>query len=307
MTHSQYMRKVTLIVGNDEEAIDLSELHIVFSVRHADKENPQSAVVRVYNLSTKTLQAIQIKEFTRLLLQAGYQDGAFGAIFDGDIVQARIGRESAVDTYAEFIAAEGYAAHSEIINQTLAAGATMADTANAAASAMGASIEANSFDADFKLPRGQVLYGMARDALREATARAGQTYFYERGKVITLPLQGYRPGTVSVVSAETGMIGWPVQTQAGIEVKTLLNPAFAVGGRIQLNNESIQLAQFGTNIQSGPQNLNYPGLDPSGVYRILTLDYSGDTRGNTWYTSIIGLALDQSAGGISSLIQAGIG
>lgn len=307
MTHTQYLRKANLTVGNATKGIDLSQMHFVFNVRHADVENPQTASVRVYNLSIATIQAIQTGEFSRLILQAGYQEGAYGILFDGDIVQARIGRESPVDTYVDFLAAEGYEAHSAVINQTVAAGGDMSDNANAASAAMGAPMQSYAFDKSFRLPRGQALYGMARDVLHNAMAISGQSYFYDQGKIITLPLQGFRDGVVSVVSASTGMIGWPIQTQAGIEVRTLLNPAFEVGGRIQLKNESIQVAAFTTSNQGSAQNGNAPGLDPSGVYRILTLDHTGNTRGNDWYTSIIGIALDTTVGGKSALIQSGIG
>lgn len=308
--HNQFLRKAQLLVGKDKAAIDLSQMQFTFSVSHADKENPQAATVRVYNLSTATLLQIQANEFDRLILTAGYQPpGAWGVIFDGTIVQARIGRESAVDTYAEFLAATGYLANQQPVNQTLAAGSTMADVANASAGAMGVNLQTYQFDKGFKLPRGRVLYGMARDALHEACARAGQSYFYDRenNTVRTLPLQGFRPGTVAEVNAGTGMIGWPTQTQAGVEVRTLLNPAFELGGRIRLNNASVQLAPYSASNQAQAQNGLAPGLDPNGVYRIYTIDHLGNTRGQEWYTSIIALALDESAGGISSLIQAGIG
>lgn len=306
-THTQFLRKASLLVGNDTSAIDLSEMQFTFKVVHGDKENPQTASVRVYNLSTTTLQKIQANEFSRLILQAGYQEGGYGVIFDGDIVQAKIGRESAVDSFADFLAAEGYYAHTQVVNTTLAAGSDMGDVADAAAAAMGLPLEANNFDPNFKLPRGRVLYGMARDALHSAMSRSGQTYFYEQGKIITLPLEGYRPGTALKVNAGTGMISWPVQSQAGVEVQMLLNPSIEVGGRIQLNNSSIQLAQYSTSTQSTAANQLYPGLDPNGFYRVLTIDHIGNTRGTEWYTNVVALALDDSAGGISSLIQAGIG
>lgn len=307
VARTQYKRKASLLVGNETLATDLSQMHFRFSVRHGDKESPQSATVRVYNLNPKTILQIQAKEFSRLILQAGYQGGAYGVIFDGDIVQARIGRENTVDTYAEFLAAEGYFAHAQTVNKTLAAGAEMKDVADAAAQAMGLPLEGYRFDENFKLPRGRVLYGMARDALHAAMARSGNTYFYERGQIVAVPLQGFRPRDVVKVSADTGMIGWPIQTEAGIEVQVLLNPLLEIGGRIELNSASIQLAEFRTTYQSASTNGLNPGLDPNGVYRILTIDHLGNTRGQEWYTSLIAIAIDDSAGGISSLIQAGIG
>jgi hypothetical protein len=69
----------------------LSALRVVFHVRRGDLQTPNSAAIRVYNVSETTKQRIE-KEFTRVVLQGGYQ-GNFGIIFDGTIKQVRRGQE----------------------------------------------------------------------------------------------------------------------------------------------------------------------------------------------------------------------
>ena len=89
----QFGRKVSLIIGPDAgDALDLSGLRIVFRVQRGDTQTPNSLRARVYNVSDNTAQRAESKEFTRIVLQAGYE-GNYGIIFDGSIIQVRRGRE----------------------------------------------------------------------------------------------------------------------------------------------------------------------------------------------------------------------
>lgn len=301
---SQFIRKASLVLGNDTQGIDLTQLHFTFRTRQADKENPQSAVIRVFNLNPDTARKVKTDEYTRVILQAGYQDGAYGVVFDGEIVQARLGRESAVDTYIDILAAEGYSANQAVVNTTLAAGSTVADAAAAAAASTGLGLSAFEFDPDAKLPRGQALYGMSREVLHRSVATTGHSYFYDKGRIVIVPLQGFKPGEATVLNSNTGMIGWPEQTQEGIRVRCLLNPLLELGGRFKVDNASIQRAQ----VSASYQFVNtIPSLDNDGLYRIILMEHQGDTRGNLWYTELVGVSFDQTTDtGISSLNQRGI-
>ena len=107
-----------------------------------------------------------------------------------------------------------------------------------------------------------------------------------------VPLQGYRPGEAVLLTGESGLIGQPEQTNEGIKVRALINPRFRVGGRIKLDNASIK--EFRTEIKVGAFN-KAPRLDDDGLYRILAVDYQGDTRGNDWYADLICVGIDDSA------------
>ena len=47
------------------------------------------------------------KKNPAVMLQAGYENGAYGIIFSGTILRIRTGRESATDTFLEIMAADG--------------------------------------------------------------------------------------------------------------------------------------------------------------------------------------------------------
>ncbi|MDG9858220.1 hypothetical protein N7403_30600 [Pseudomonas nitroreducens] len=297
MSVPQYLRQISLKIGNDQTALDLSELRIRFSVRRGDLKTPNSADIRVYNVSEQTAQRAQ-KEFERIVLQAGYA-GNFGVIFDGTIKQVRRGRESQTDTYIDITAADGDSAYNfAVMNTSLAAGSTPDDHLQAALKSMesrgitmgeGSALSAN------KLPRGKVMFGMARDYLDTLGKTQDLSWSFQDGKLTLIPNTAYLPGEAVVVNSATGMVGLPEQTQNGITVKMLLNPSVKVGRRLQINNASIQQMRYGLAIGDDPvtrKALVSVYLDADGFYRSIVVNHSGDSRGNEWYTDVICLAVD---------------
>lgn len=296
--HTQFMRKATLLIGNDAEARDLSALHFSFAIKQADLNFPQTATVRIYNVSSET--AAKLKEYTRITIQAGYQQGAFGVVFDGEVVQAKFGRDNAVDTYVDILAAHGYSANQAGVSVTLAKGSTALDLARAAAAAMGLPLVSHIEEAPPPLPRGMTAYGMARDALSSAAQTLKAAWFYSSAGIELWPLTVANPGNITVINSATGMIGWPQQTQDGIAVRVLMNPSIGVGSTLQIDNASIQAATLST----GYTFINtLPTTDNDGYYRAYVVEHKGNTRGQEWYTDIISLSVDPANWGLSGLVQ----
>lgn len=404
----QFGRKVSILVGQDSgPAIELSELRCTYTVKRGDLQTPNSARLRVYNVSQSTKQRIE-KEFTRLVIQAGYE-GNFGILFDGTIKQVRRGRDSQTDTYLDITAADGDSAYNfAIVNTTLSAGSTPADHVAAACTAMnpygvtlgytpwgkpttpkptaaeiaaqqarvnearkvlddklnqrsallarsneldkqaadlaeagdkaGAAAllrqslglinqsieigkEVNTIylptwqreDAKLRamqaaaalpdtvpvelqgLPRGKVMFGMARDFMRW-TARSQQAVWsIQDGEVIVVPETSYMPGDIPVITAETGMVGLPEQTQNGITIKMLTNPSVRIGTLIKIDNKSVQRYEYSLSIGQQVQNdliQLQAKLQDDGFYYVMIAEHSGDTRGNEYYTEVICLAAD---------------
>lgn len=298
MGTKQFGRKVSLIIGQDAgDALDLSELRIVFSVQRGDKQTPNSLRVRVFNVSENTAQKVQ-KEFRRIVLQAGYE-GNYGIIFDGNIKQVRRGRASQTDTYLDITAADGDSAYNfAIVNTTLAAGSTVEDHVKAAAASMNDYGVSLGYTGDLPrnpLPRGKVMFGMARDFMRGAARTAQSVWSIQDGKVQIIPETSYKPGEVIVITSETGLVGLPEQTQNGISFKMLLNPYVKISQLIKLDNASIQQLEFGLGLsQVVPNNstAEYIRLRDDGLYYTMSAEHFGDTRGNDFYTNVMCLAAD---------------
>lgn len=291
-----YLRKIGLVVSGGGQGTDLSQLHIKFAVQQKDIQTPNTAVIRVYNLADATAQTIQ-KEYSHVTLQAGYQSGPYGVIFDGTIKQVRRGRENATDTYLDILAADGdEGLNFAVTNTSLAAGATCSDQLDAHLAALGKFDVSKGYVGDLPkeaLPRGKVLYGMAADGLRDLVTGYGFSYSIQNGKLTVIPLQGFIPGQAVVLTSKTGMLGLPEQTEDGIKVQCLLNPLLGIGSKLQIDQKSIQQAQQDLAYTAFPVDQNVPGIDKNdGVYRIYVINHQGDIRGNDWLSDIICLSID---------------
>lgn len=298
-------RKASLLVTQTEQALDLSQMHFTFNTKQEDEESPNNCSVRVYNLSSDTVVRIQ-GEFNKIVLQAGYEAAPFGVIFQGNIKQFRVGKESPTVTYLDILAADGDSAYNfSMLNRTLAAGSDPNQRVAAVIDAMKPhGVDQGQVQLPGTggiLPRGKVLWGLARDALRQQAVTHGCTWNIDDGKVNVTPLDGYLPGEAVVLNAQTGLIGRPEQTQEGVRARCLLNPRIRTGALVKIDNQSInRTQQQGDFAKPGFQLAydKYVGLQmfadvtADGLYRCYVAEHRGDTRGQEWYTDLILLAVD---------------
>lgn len=308
MSTEQFLRQCTLLVSDKNgDGLDLSQLRIKFVIKRSDTQTPNMAEIFIYNLEEQTAKRIK-NEFSKVVLQAGYKDN-FGVVFQGNIKQVFEGRENATDTFLFIVAGDGDLSYNfAIVNTTIAAGAGNVEQVNAAVKAMTATGGTTAGNlGDFptaKLPRGKVMYGMARDYLRTTAETTDKTWSIQDGKVQFVPVTSYLPGEAVVLSSKTGMVGTPVQTNEGINVKCLLNPKLKVGGRVQLNNADVARLKIDLSQPNSPANIPAP-LTADGVYYILVIEHQGDTRGTEWYSTLTCLNLDVTANPINA-VQVGL-
>lgn len=290
----QYLRQLQLVVADDAEGLDLSQLHIKFSIKQYDLQTPNTCQIRVYNVADQTANQIQ-KEFTRIVLTAGYKDSAQGTIFDGTLVQVRKGHESAVDSYVDLSGADGdEALNFGIVQVALKAGSSFADRVNALAKAMNVKTGYVAPLPSDTLPRGKTMLGMARDHMRDLSMATDTNWSIQNGTLVVLPRDKPLPSEAIELNSATGMVGFPEQTEDGIQIKCLLNPQIKIGCQVKINNADIQQAQLGLSISSQDANSFLPSIADDGLYRVVVAEHSGDTRGNEWYTDLICIALGQA-------------
>lgn len=294
---NQFGRSATLVVQSASNALDLSELHIKFQVRQSDLETPNNAVIRVYNLSDQTTNLIR-NEYTKVTLQAGYINGNLGVIFSGDIKQFMDGHENNVTRYLDIHAADGDIGYNfGVVNTSVAKGSSPAQILSVAASAMGLPVDPNApaaLTGGF-LPRGKVLFGMARDFIRGLATTSSAKWSIINGVIQIIPLTGYRNTEVVAINSQTGMVGFPETTDNGIKAKALLNPLLQVGGRVKINNADINTAVvvgLGATYNSPPPMI--ASVSSDGIYKMLVVEHVGDTRGNEWHSETVCVAVDSS-------------
>ncbi|WGS52667.1 hypothetical protein LFL96_31270 [Paraburkholderia sp. D15] len=290
----------------------------------------------IYNLAPATVQKIQ-GEFTKIVLEAGYEHGDVGIIFQGTIKQINRSRQKNVDSVLEIEAADGDELYNfGLVNKTLAAGSTPSQQFDAITLPSAYSdglphardvkkvIDAIAAQ---KLPRGKVMFGMVRDHARDWAAKNNVRWSIQNGEAVLVPVTGYLPGEAVALWPEAGLIGTPTVSDKGVQARILLNPRVRIGGLVQIRQADIDTTP------AKPQS-NTAGASPAtatakattkatakstakatpkttakttaaGFYRVLVCEHSGDNRGTDWYSDLTCVAVDTSAPPDSSVLAAG--
>jgi len=327
----QFIRACSLIVADDTgngielAGPDLNDvLRIRFTINYQIVATPASLKARIYNLSVPTIQklvglasknaptntGLPFPTSARATLKAGYA-GNIGMIFQGTIYQMRVGRERNTDSYLDIFAADGDMAHNyATVNKTFAKGHTAGDLLKAVHDSFNP-YQVTAGDPPHGLStapsvRGRAIFGMSRDVLREMGASNNFTWNILNNRLETVPKFAPRPGDPLEVNSGTGMIGVPEQTENGVSVTTLLNPAIRWGTQIKLNNNEIDFLVFqqftedhAASVTTTPtltkQGSPIPPLNADGNYVVLHANHVGDTRGNEWYTHMACISIDHTA------------
>lgn len=307
----QWVRKIGLVLaegtsGTGGKGIDLSSLRITFNVLAAAVESPNNAWVRVWNPSEETVSRCR-EEFKRVMLGAGFENGSFGTIFDGTIRQFGWGRESQTDTYLDVFSSDADLAYAyATLNQTLSGGVSQKQVRQAIAAGMNIPLNDTTVDESLAetggvLPRGKVLFGLARNFARTAANTVDSAWYVRDGQLTFCPFKSYLPGEPIIVNMASGQIGIPEQTNQGIKVRVLLNPRINVGQRVILNNKSIAQRAFTdknfpvpAGQYTGFQRLAKVSGRADGTYQVQVIEHHGDTRGQEWYSDLTLLAIDPS-------------
>lgn len=304
-TNPSWIRLGSLFVVNDSQTIDLSAFRFTFNVAQADQESPNNARIRVYNLADATVARIKA-EFTKVVLQAGYQNGPAGVIFTGTIRWFGAGREDAKTTYLDLLASDGDLAYNYgFIKQSYAAGTPYSDMLSATVATMSpygvTAGQQNVEGTGGVLPRGKVLFGLARARMRGLTRQVGATWNISGGKVNITALDGYIPGQAVVLNSDTGLIGRVEQSVDGMKCTCLINPRIQPGNLLQIDNKSINTTQASSPLTETGAGLPYDSISGiqmyasiagDGLYRVYVVEHEGDSRGQEWYSHIIGLAVN---------------
>ncbi len=280
-----FLRKIELKIGdNAGDGLDFSTLRIQFNVTKKDSATPNSAQITIFNVAQSTVAQVQ-KEFDTVYLSAGYVDNC-AAIFHGTIQKVIFARENGTDGLLTIAAGDGDVAHNfAVINKTLAAGATQKDVIAAA----GAEYEKNGTPAGYAadvqtrtLPRGKVMFGMARDFMQSGAKNSNCDFSVQDGKTQFVKENGALPDEAFVLNSATGLVGSPVQTTDGVQCTCLLNPRLKIGSVVQIAQKDV----------TESIDAESAALAADGYYRIYSLDFNGDTHGNDWYCNFVGVALD---------------
>ncbi len=265
------------------KSLEVSSLRCTFQIIKTILLEPNLSVVTIYNLSPQTEGTI-IKEGQKVVIEAGYEGDQYGVIFDGNVVQPVRGKEEGTTYTLTLVCMDGDRyVNGGFVGVSLVAGQSQRDVVNACLSRATNPIEAGSISeglAKTKLPRGKVLFGLGANYMRQLAQSSNSTFYIADGKANIISPADVPQGQIFDLSAESGLVDVPYQTEYGVNARMLLNPRVNVNSLIRIDNRLIRGAKMRLGQPVRP-------LDEDGIYRVYKLTHIGDTRGpDGWYTEV---------------------
>lgn len=311
MNGALWIRKWKILVADkdDNEALNVSDLHCTFEVHKSHEKNGMTATVNIYNLTADTEKKL-IEEGDRLIIEAGYtttvqedvteedEEGnketktqdveiQYGKIFDGQVVWPSRHKDSNVDYVLTLLAIDGDSPlNLNFIKKTVNRGMNQRQALDQVCYGSETQIKTEAITdglSEQQLSRGKVFFGRPVDYIQDICRGNQASYYVEDGALHVTRLQDISKEEALVVTPSTGLIGMPQQTQDGVTYRVLLNPAIKLGTFVQLKNSEVNEAQV------MPGQVQKP-IDDEWIYQTKALTHRGDTRGNDWYTEVQGIS-----------------
>jgi hypothetical protein len=291
-------------------------LRMRFAVRQFTTGSVNLGTIRITNPDPSKCLPLKSWEGKQMTISAGYRDNS-GLLFQGQVKQAKYGRENPTDTILTIFAGDNDRNHNfAVANKTFAPGSTPQDHVNHVLQVMnidpvsvgfiGGSVDLS----QPKYPRSVTLFGLARDVLANIAKSKQAHASFQNGKLQIVGANDVQSSGAIVLNENSGLVGMPTQTLKGIEARCLINPAIKINTLIQINEGLIQQADLAIsagNETSQAQTLT-PRLSPDGIYKVLQIDIDGDSRADgPWYMDLTTLA--STAGGqlLPGAIPEGLG
>nr|WP_282555252.1 hypothetical protein [Providencia stuartii] len=261
----QLGRQLKLVIGNDDESFEITQLRVTFDIKKTLTPEPNPAVIRIYNLNASHRNLLTSKVFNRAALSVGYEE--LQLIYAGDIIEVKV-TESAEDIICELICGDGFKAYTcTLVNKTLSSGNRDRDILTENAQAMDIDIGVIELPNDRQLPRAKVMFGDARELLHKIAKNNQSDWSIQDGQLMLLPKQKVITDNESfVLSQETGLIGKPEKSEDGLTITCLCHPTLKIGALIRLQSITSEF---------------------NGDYKITQLSHTGDFMERDWYSRLV--------------------
>lgn len=253
------------------------QLRVTFRAESTVLNYYSTGEITIYNLSADTESDI-FKNAKKVIIEAGYENGAYGVVFSGPVRQPLRGKENGTDYFVRLMCIND-TMQLGFCSLVLTAGQTAETIMNqiARSSTVPFDIRVNGQTSTQKTERAKTIFGPTQDALRNvAVNNNGFVYTDSEGKANFDALSAPPSGNIPFLNYRTGLIGTPQQVEQGIQFQCLINPSIKLASWVELNNQDILQAEIPL---QGLQTL----LEVDGRYRVIEIVCTGDTRGQEWY------------------------
>lgn len=250
---------------------------------------PRYGEVSIYNLSKATVNTL-VNQGARVIIEAGYENGIYGTIWNGNIFHFIEHRDNVVDKVLTMHCMQPY----DIYQNAFIMGHITQEenTAEGQFNVLTKLIQ-------IKATGNAVLQKKSETSTRAATIFSCDAYRCLKSTAdsvggyvsivdgtqnenITIldPYENNRGGKEIKITPESGLIGTPTTIPEGISFKCLLDP------RLAHREPPMYIRISHSETKASPQRVGeqLPKFMNDGRYRLISVVHEGDTRGNTWYS-----------------------
>nr|DAN05330.1 MAG TPA: tail protein [Caudoviricetes sp.] len=292
-----YGRRCRVILADkDNNALDVSELRVVFNCTKSMAMEPNLSVIKIYNLNVPTENKI-MNDMVRVTIEAGYEGNIFGQIFDGDIIQTISYKEDSTTFVLEILAVDcDRAINFNFVNFTLTKGLTQRKQLEEISNRAGNPVSLGSISSKLNtkaLTRGKTFFGKQSDYVRQLARSNELQGYYENGEINIIDVGELPEGEILEIGTQSGLVGFPEQTDFGIEIKCLINPLLKINSLFHIDNTLIKAKRVQVSSSNTvPAASNGTSMNSTGVRNKIieeakricddpNVQYSMDYRGQT--------------------------
>lgn len=292
LSESSETNEYTAYVLSDSDQEDLS-LKVTFKIQKFGWTIPNFSEITVYNVRPD-YEKILFKNGMRVMVEAGYQNGDFGVIYDAPIFQPLWEKEDNVTSKLTFRCVDAlgmiYDNHVETIGTPLDHQKSMVEQMMSRARVPFSATLSDKLVSN-KLARPKVFFDSPLYYLRKYAQQNGTLPSVINNEVVVDKPQSkvttnLQENALVVSPGKGGLIGVPTQTQDGVEFTLLLNPIISIFNPpmlIKIDNSFIRQTSLQYN------TAGFSRLDEDFTYRVIGVTHVGDTRGNDWYSKVVGI------------------
>jgi hypothetical protein len=184
-------------------------------------------------LTTLAFRPLQTRK-NLVAVFAGDTESGLSQVFAGEITTASANFNEAPEVKFNIEAISGYYPSLKPAGpQTITGSAPVADIISQQAKEMG--YEFRNEGVTTKLTN-TILNGTPMQKARAAANQAGATLLIDDMTLVLLPPGKERKGTTVLLSDQSGLMGYPSFSSDGIELDALYNPAFQIGGLVEVKS-----------------------------------------------------------------------
>jgi hypothetical protein len=228
----------------DYDQVNVTGLRIQATIANAGPPSMGEASVIVHGLTPSLMNQLTTvrrlndgqvtTRFYQMVIDAGDAVAGMSTIFQGQVSLAQIDMSGAPDSSLRITAHAGlFEAVKPTAPLSFPGSADVATIMQSLAVQNGYTFENNGVTAKLSRP---YFPGSPKQQMESCANAANINWTLDTGILAIWPKGGSRGGAIPIISASTGMIGYPSNYDVGIAVRTLFNPQIGFGKKCQVQS-----------------------------------------------------------------------